>query len=176
MITFTEALDALGRKPEDVDGDAAKAIALSIRAITVAIESKCGPVVKRTITEQCEPGRQVRLRTAPVVSLTTINGSSPSLTLRLHKRTGLIDGFVYAGADGFAAVVYVAGRCDDIATVPDQFKEAAKLALSDLWRREKSTFAGAQAFGGVDSAGVSRYLLPLAALQLLNNDLRPVVA
>lgn len=176
LLSLTDALDALQLSSEDVEGPTALAISSAVAAITHAIEVKCGPVIKQTLTESVEPGHSLRLRIAPVLAVATINGVVMPAGARLDKRTGIIDKYVFsAGADGWVTVVYDAGRCIDLATVPKHFNEAAKLALSDLYRRTKSTFVGTPSYGAVDGPGISRYLLPMSALQMLAGEIRPVI-
>lgn len=165
LLTEDEAYDALGHSR---DGSLV-AIGDVIAGVTAAIEARIGPVIARTITEEHEPGARIVLRNRPVMSITTINGG-PHVG-RINRSAGILDHGTYtADASGWCVVVFVAGRCVDQDTIPGHIREAARLALRDLWRRDRSAFYGQPTYNAADPVAVSQHLLPLAAIQMIAHE------
>jgi hypothetical protein len=146
-------------------GDHATELARRISAVSQAIDSYCGPVVAREVTEIHDGGsRWIWPRQAPVLtvtSLTEFNGSAPQSLIdegafatvgtaygyavvddgyRIERRTtGHASTFINRA--GSVELVYQAGRFADTASVSAKFKEAAGDILRRVWKREGSAWA-----------------------------------
>ena len=144
-------------------------IGIWVPAISRRIDELCGPVVKRTITDERHDGGRhvIRLRHVPISSVTTVTEYDGTAATVLAEETNetkpddayLVDGGRYdrdlrrrSGESdvNFAVgrrnveVTYEAGRYADTASVDPKFKMTAAAILRRLWSRE----AGAWAAGG----------------------------
>jgi hypothetical protein len=153
LLTREEAYDALNDPTSarsvptsDRDGEV---VDLWVPALSRRIDQLCGPVVSRSVTERHSGGCDLALRTAPVLSVTTVHvdGSlvaSSGYELNIDNRwLPIVEGTFAAGTRN-VTVVFAAGRYASTATVDPLFKMAAGAILRRLWSRE----AGAWARGG----------------------------
>lgn len=156
ILTMPEALRALSLS--DNNASFTEELEQLITAVTGDIESFCGPVVQREVTESlCGYGPTLWLTNWPVVSITTLTeytaGSvTPTSLLAEDEDTFLPYGYLLNPANGevtrrasgfttpFATgdrnivAVYIAGRYEDTASVHPRFKNVAKTLLRAEWR------------------------------------------
>lgn len=196
VVTLAEAKAGLNRPTSETDFDAE--IAAYITAISRLLDDLCGPIVRRTVTDERHSGgtQLLFLRQTPVYTITSVteysNTTAQALTAEtftantaydylfdtnlgtLTRRSSTTDTPFAATA---VKVTYVAGRYADTATVDRRFKLAAVICLSNIWKHEQgggSVDRGA--FEG-DIGGLPGYLLPNAAMELIRGDMRgPSVA
>ena len=64
---------------------------------------------------------------------------------------------------------YTAGRFTSTSTVDERFKTAARLCLTNLWRREQG--GGTDTFGALPGTVIPGFWMPNAVLDLLANDI-----
>lgn len=176
-------------------------LAAMITAISRRVDDLCGPVVRRTITGEEQPGGDptIQLRYYPVASVTTIteyNGTSPTVlaaenfpsgvTQYDYKildegKSGLISrraqGYGYVFAGDRVIVTYSAGRATSTETVDPKFKEAASAILKRLWKREAGSWAsGGDPFSGDQQFTFFRAITPMVE-EFLGYEMRgPQVA
>jgi hypothetical protein len=187
VLTFDEALNAItvsGTATSNVNTDS---VGSMITAVSREMDRLCGPIVQRELTDRLDGGKidvmTFRRPIATVVSCTEyyvntayvlteeMPGSATTRQYRLEKRHGRLfrrestyDTF-WAPGRGNVVVDYIAGRFVSTAAVDPQFKQAGKLAVANLWRRE---------FGmrGPDAAAAgATFGLPDAARDLLRGEM-----
>lgn len=167
LLTLAEARDAVNLTGNDHDTE----LAVYVTAVSQRIDSLCGPVVNRTVTDELHDGGRARIfpRYTPVSSVTSIteyvsttgtaltaetNATKPASGYLLDhtgtlsyiwRRSGGAD---RAFADGRrnVSITYVAGRYASTATVEERFKTAAAGVLRRIWKREQSAWAQAANF------------------------------
>ena len=200
IVSLSEGKAALNIASSDTSQDSE--LAAYITGVSRRIDTLCGAVVNRTITNEthwCGAGAFIDLKYRPVSSVTTVteydaSGASTSLTAetvsskpadgflldttplvpyRVYRRSG--GGPYLFPAGGSVVVTYVAGRYANTTAVDEVFKRAAAIMLAQLWRREQGI--GSETFGSVtDFPGqiVPTFAVPRAVLDLLAAHLRPV--
>lgn len=167
-------------------------LAVMNTAVSTRIDELCGPVVNRSVTEYHDGGwYTVPVYTYPVSSFTSVteylNGSPTVLTAEsagtagtylyddvarvVYRRQGFVD-FPFRWGRRNIKLVYVAGRAATTETVPEKFKEAAKITLAHIWRQENGS--GTQTFGndGGDSIYRASFAIPNRAIEVLGYDIR----
>jgi hypothetical protein len=154
-----------------------------IESTTATVEYLIGPVVRQTVSEVHDGGRnRMVLRQAPVIAVVSIVAVYPSGTdydvadTDLDGATGvlrLLTGGTFAGP---LRVTYTAG----MVVTPAAVRDAGRIVLKHLWRIKNGT-DGLPGVGPMGDYGESPvpgwgYAVPNAALQLLHPYLRgPVV-
>ena len=166
VLTLAEAKTVVGIGPADVSQDAP--LAQKITAVSRRLDALCGPIVQRTVTDEVQPGGRpyVLVDRWPVASFTTVTEYAATvaqvltaedfdthpgegfLPERWSTSTAVYSGKLYRRTSGSAAVfptgpeavkvTYVAGRAANTAAVDPIFKEAAGVALKNVWRTMES--------------------------------------
>lgn len=189
VISLGEAKEALhlsGPTQEPV-------LAVYVTALSRRLDSLCGPIVVRTVTERLDGGSTLlRLSYAPALTVTSVTeynaGASQVLAAELVSTSSsydyLLDGAVvhrrggygdarFASGRGNVVVVYQAGRYATTDVVDARFKLAARMMLRNFWRNEQG--GGSQTFGASQVADPSdravTFAVPRAVLELLSDDL-----
>lgn len=186
VITLTEAKTATGITTTTWDTPLAQAVT----AISRQLDTLCGPIVNRTITNETHSGGHwtIQLRHRPVASITTVteydgtnartltaetNAAKPTDaylhdgtlgTLRsglLRRRSNDTDEWFEPGRRNIE-VTYVAGRAANTAAVSARFKQAAVMMLRNIWTAEMAS--GTDTFG----AFAEQQLNPLLGPGMLN--------
>lgn len=169
-----------------------------VTAISRRLDSVCGPIVNRTLTDELYTGGRssIWLKNRPVSSVTTVTeytGTTAQIltaetnaaktannyllddtrTGRLLRRMSGCDTCFPTGRRN-VAVTYVAGRAATTSVVDRRFAEAARICLKHLWRAENSV--GTVTFGPANPLepfipGVPTFAIPRAALELIADDL-----
>lgn len=197
IITFAEAVAAINLAETNTGHDAE--IARQVTAVSRIIDAKVGPVVQRTVTgELHDSGRVVRLRFAPVASVTQVRVASGGAITTLSSVAfgGATDGYrlnanlgllfrQWGGVDGDwdsgsrVEVTYVAGRYATTAAVDARFKEVAAGVLRRLWKREAGAWAqSAEFFQALDEQGgptVGFYRVAKPLIDEMIDDQLPVL-
>lgn len=167
-----------------------------ITAVSLLLDSKVGPAVVRTITDEVHDGGAgvIRTRLWPVVSYTTVTeytgltprvltvetnlahpaagyradryGAEPSLFSGRIVRRSSGYGSVFASGSGNVVVTYVAGRFADTASVSERFKAAAKLTLQNLWNSQRPNLAVVGEFE-IPQQNWPRFAVPNAVREML---------
>lgn len=166
-------------------------VAALITAVSLQLDNLCGPIVKRTVTSESHDGdrRVVFLRYRPVASVSAVveyaGATATTLTAETAGSAGTylvepVPGEVrrrasfsdqcFASGRRNVLVTYSAGRYDSTGVVGEQFKQAAKLAFTNLWRREQGV--GTETFGAVATQLVPGFALPNAVLDLLADEIQ----
>lgn len=185
LLSSTEAKAALNVTVSTHDTE----IAAYVTAVSLQLDNLCGPVVTRTITSESHDGGwpQVFLRKRPVSSVTAVSeysgATETALTAESPGTSGtyLVDGSIVRRRSGFGLacfadgrknvlVTYTAGRYASTGAVEEHFKGAARLALTNLWRREQGV--GTETFGAVATQLVPGFALPNAVLDLLADEVQ----
>lgn len=181
VLSLAEAKGAINMLASNNDHNSE--IERQVTAVSRVIDDAVGPVVHRTVTAELhDTGREVRLRQAPVVSVSSVRVASGGAITTLSSvafgaatdgyRADLDRGRLYrqwGGVDGDwdtasrIEVTYVAGRYATTAAVDALFKEAASAVLRRLWKREAGTWMQAAEFFNADdspTAGFFRVARP----------------
>lgn len=186
VLTLAEAKAALNITGSTFDAE----LAGWNTGVAQQLDKLCGPIVQRATSESHDGGCQaIYLRSRPVASITsvveyagtaaaTLTAESPGTAGTylleaaagvLRRRSGLNDAW-FASGRGNVTVAYVAGRFDSVSTVDEKFKSAARVTLTNLWRREQG--GGTETFGGLVGVGVvPGFGLPNAALDILADEI-----
>ncbi|GKQ34591.1 hypothetical protein [Streptomyces sp. A012304] len=151
-----------------------------IEATTAAVEYFVGAVVRRTVQQVVQGGRDVwLLHTTPVLAVTTVTALTSwqqavdTSVLDVDASTGVVrrtDGLCFDQGD--YRITYTAGR----ALVPPHVSLAGKLILQHMWRTNYGASRGLAGIGGGDDVSVTEpipgfgYAIPNRALQLLQPD------
>lgn len=159
VLTAEEAEQAVNL-PNNSPRQAA-ALEQAVTAVSRLLDDLCGPVVRRTITDELHYASgtdRIEPKYTPISSVTTateyVSGTGTVLTAEsvtasgtylildnaIHRRTGF-NGVNFSGA---VKLTYVAGRYATTATVDAKFKRAAAEILQGNW----SKYAAAWARGG----------------------------
>lgn len=157
VLTTAEGEDALVATGSTTINQGA--LASMITAVSRELDRLCGPVVQRELTDRLDGAGKTDIMTfrRPIFSIVSVTeyyvntsyvlteeipGSATTRQYRLEKRHGRLwrrestyDTF-WAPGRGNIVVDYIAGRFANTASVDAQFKQAAKLAVANLWRRE----------------------------------------
>lgn len=172
VLTIAEARTAVG-----LGSDTSKDTVLAawVTAVSRQLDQLCGPIVKRTVTDELHDGGSysIRLNRRPVYSITTIseytNTTAQALTAETNA-TKTAYNFLHDGTTGTlnsgvilrrnsnsdanwtagrrnVAVTYEAGRAADTASVDAKFKQAASMLLRTAWVGEQAS--GTQTFNDV---------------------------
>ena len=203
ILTNAEALAAINA-PSLAAGPAGELVTL-VSAVSGVIDSYCGPVVAREVTEIHAGGSStIWPHQAPVLSVTSLTEFDGSTETVLTDESafgtvGGASGFVlspdglsigrrvsgnayYFGA-GTIEVVYQAGRFASTATVSPKFKAAASGILRRLWKREASSWAYSPDFfantdegAAVTGSGFFRAVEPMVAEWLWDERRAPAIA
>lgn len=186
VLTVAESQSAITVTSSNTTIDAT-ALAAMVTAVSREMDRLCGPIVQYERTDRLDGGKTdvmtFRRPISSVVSVTEyyfntpyvlteeIPGSATTRQYRLEKRHGRLfrrestyDTY-WAPGRGNVIVDYVAGRFANTAAVDPQFKQAAKLAVANLWRREYG-------MRGPDAAEAgATFGLPNAARDLLRGEM-----
>jgi hypothetical protein len=193
VLTQAEAEQEIGLQSDQYPTE----VASLVTAVSRRLDSLCGPIVQRTVTDEVySGGRYLFLRYRPVASVTTVveyaytTGTTLTAETNLSKSTDNYHfdprlGVIYRRSGGadipFTAgrenivVTYVAGRYATTASVDARFKQAARICIKHLWNNEKAT--GTQTFGstlGYDETiglRVPTFAIPRAAVELIADEL-----
>jgi hypothetical protein len=194
VLTEHEARAAVG-----FDGYERDAIlSASVTAVSRMLDDRCGPVVRRTITEELHEGyrREIYLRHEPVTSFTLVQeadtgtvttvalesfGSIPAegfLPSQWQTSSAPFGGTLVRRSAGWdclwerrVRVTYVAGRYADTETVDDRFKRAAVICLKNVWRDMQDSLAQVGEFT-LPAASFPGFGFPNAARDMLRDELR----
>lgn len=188
LLTLTEAKQALNISSTSQDTE----VAAYVTAVSQQLDMLCGPIVTRTVTSESHDGGRPTLYLAyrPVNAITacveysgetatTLTGESPGAITGsrylleaaqgvLRRRTGGNDDLFPDGRRN-VVVTYTAGRFTSTSTVDERFKTAARLCLTNLWRREQG--GGTDTFGALPGTVIPGFGMPNAVLDLLANDI-----
>lgn len=196
LLALAECQDKLG-----VSGDVDLVILQGyITAASAKVDSLCGPVVARSVTEQIDGGTPtITLSDVPVLDISDLqewDGTSvtsiaeelpfafpvpiiPTNGYIVDLRSGVVrrrqsgsDGWFPAGRSNVLAL-YQAGRVDTTADVPAQFREAAFMIVDRLWRLYQAT--GTSTYG-TDGWVPARAVPPMVDELLAAELLPPAVA
>lgn len=199
LLTLAEAKAALNIDPDDDQFDVE--LAMYVTALSQRIDDLCGPVVKRTVTDERHDATTgpVWLNQVPVASVSLVieyvSGMATTLEAeaslteagdyvlldpgtvnsRLARRSSFYDRWWSTGST--VVVTYVAGRFSSTAAVSPKFKQAAAKALAWLWRGDQG--AGTVTFGGAEGTSLFGlgFALPNVVKEMLAYEtLPPVVA
>lgn len=195
LLTLTEAKRAINLATTDTTQD--DELRTLVAAVSLRLDRLCGPVVRRTVTDEPYDGGTTHLflRHAPAAatsattitavkeysgtSLTTLAaesvGTQPSAGYSFEQRTGILTRRA-GGVDGTFAdgrqnvlVTYSAGRYADTASVAANFKQAAAITLAHVWRLE-------QGFAGVETELVGTgFAFPRRALEFIRDEIQAAV-
>jgi hypothetical protein len=162
-------------------------------AISEKIVERCGPVVYETIVDEIHEacGKQyvmadrgpvnewtlIEESPATVLTLRTFGGAGRSVHApRWRTTTAPYSGALWRREGGSKAVflgdvrlAYRAGRCVDTASVPNVFKQAAAIAVRNLFRMTTPSTVQVDEFT-VPSIAFPKYALPSSALELLRQE------
>lgn len=188
VLSLAEAKAALNITSTSQDTE----LAGYITTVSRQLDELVGPVVQRSITSESRDGgcRSIDLFWRPVVSVEAVveyNGTAGiTLTSESHtsqagnqylidlakgvlrRRTGGGDSWFPRGRQN-VVVTYTAGRYTS-ASVDEQFKKAATLMLTNLWRNEQG--GGTETFGGLTGQVVPGFALPNAVLDILSGTVK----
>lgn len=177
-------------------GDAQQLLlGLMVGAMSDQIADLCGPVVRKTVTNEVHTDRYgkrlLHLRCGPVTSVTTVQEGADTLTAEAWETAGdyLLEPHTTDTAVGSGALIrraslrdstwgpnvrvsYVAGRVADTASVPAVFKEAMQVALRNWWRMEERSLGQTGEFQTPQLA-FPKFALPDAARLALRAERRP---
>jgi hypothetical protein len=177
-------------------------IARGVTGLSTALDEMFGPIVQRTITDELHDGGRlfVRLRHAPVSSITTLTEASGTTQTVLTAESfatagdylaqvdddGLLDGRILRRSAfwhcNFAAgrqnikCTYVAGRFANTAAVESRYGEALAISLISWFRAYTDSVQVVSDEFQVPYRNFPTFAIPMAAKQLLADQLRPVVA
>lgn len=170
-----------------------------ITGVSLALDSKVGPIVKRTITDEVHDGSDGHIYTNlyPVVSITSVkeynNVTETVLTAetnvtkpasgyfaeRYQNNPSLYSGLIRRSASGIAeryplgsgnvVVTYVAGRFDDTVSVDERFKTAARLMLQNLWNSQRPSLGNVDEFE-IPQQNWPRFAVPNAVREMLADE------
>jgi len=170
ILTLAEAKSQLNISTSADDAE----LQTYIDAAETVVDTLCGPVITRTVTETVRGGGPtVILRTPPVVSLTSmvsIRPTGPTVdvsTLHLDGPSGVVR--MKSGGwftEDVYTVVYSAGRGT---TAPANINLAARIIVAHLWRTQRGGMAPSVLADDdtvTQVAGVG-FAVPNRALQLL---------
>lgn len=197
VLTVAEARKAVGISATDTSHDTE--LAAKVTAVSRRLDQVCGPIVKRTITDEVHPGgtRTIWVRHPPVAAWTTVTeydaavaqvltaedfDTQPAqayLAERWPTGTANYNGRLHRRAAGAAAtfptgpeavkVTYVAGRYTDTASVDALFKEAASVMVKNAWRPFE---ASVQSYGEFDvpAQNFPRFAIPNYVRDMLDDE------
>lgn len=199
IVTLTEAKSAINVDATNTSYDTE--IAAYITGVSRRIDTLCGPVVRRTISNETHwigAAPFVDVRHVPISSVSSMieysqDGTATTLTaetltvkpadaylidttaeepIRIYRRSQ--GGPYLFPAGGAVQLTYVAGRYANTAGVDEVFKRAAAIMFSHLWRREQGV--GSSTFGPLEDTGLGTptFAVPRAVVELLAEYLRPV--
>lgn len=200
LLTLDEAKRALNIPLADTTFDTE--IASYITAVSQRLDDLCGPVVRRTITDEVQDGGGEFIFPVhtPVASVTSVaeysSGTATTLTAEtnststsndyrligsgthasLIRRRASWSDSVFPAGRGNVVITYVAGRFADTGSVSPKFKQGAAKMLSVMWKGDQG--AGTVTFGApaeADTLGIIGFAIPRAVLELLANEVRPPV-
>lgn len=194
VLTYDEALLALGLSvgPQPI----VKKTVLEgiITGVSRRLDKAAGPVVRRTVTEVHDGGRdRLYLRAWPVAQFTTVtqhlSGTATVLTAetfasqptdsylaepfkadpalfsgRVDRRSGGSGAQVPAGSR--IEVVFIAGRYTNTASVDELFKTAARVMLQNFWHSQEPSIGQVAEFE-VPQQLFPRFAIPNAVRELL---------
>lgn len=193
LVTLAEAKSALNIVDTTHDTE----LASFITAVSRRLDDLCGPIVKRTVTDELHAGgtESVILRQAPAAesATTTITsvkeysaGTATTLTAETVT-TSTTDDYSFDPTTGvlrrrstwsnrdFATqnvvVTYSAGRYASTAAVDPKFKQAAGIMLAHLWRSTQ----GISGRFGPGEVLTTPFALPNAVVDLLAGEIQPPV-
>lgn len=197
VLTETEARDAVGDNgtPKATDD----LLARWNTAVARKLDRICGPVVRRTITDELHDGGypSIMLRNSPAASISGVTeyvmATATTLTaetIGTTPGTGFLaephatDPTLYSGRilrrSGGATVsfwpgarnikvTYSAGRFATTATVDERFKSAAALMLKNAWRSVTPGVGKINEFD-VPFANFPTFMVPNAVYELLEDE------
>ncbi len=180
IVTLTEAKRQLKIDPSDTGDD--DEIQAYCDGITGVIEDYKHEIIEqRTITEDIERfqrfGRQFRLWSVPVISLTSVQSWDGTTTwdvanLRLAGSTGLVRVMAGPPLSGLAEAVYEAGYV----IVPEKYKRGALVTLQHNWETRRGVGGKRSGVIGPEETYDPRwsYSIPRKALEWLGAP-RPVI-
>lgn len=198
VITLTAAKAAVGGLTRDET-----LLATYITAVSRRLDDLCGPIVRRTITNELHDGgyESIWLYHAPVYAVSTVTEAQGTTQVTCTAQT-----FATAPAAGYVAephapgstlysgrlrrtaggcpskwypgpntvqVSYTAGRYADTDAVDELFAEAAILCLKNLWRGEQSGVAASSADYQGPQSLFPGRAVPNSVLDLLVDEIRP---
>ncbi len=197
ILTLAEAKSYLQVAPSDQTKDTL--LASMITAISTKMDQKFGPVVYATITAEVHDGGAARcpythiyLDHTPIGTITQVveysGTSAGTLTLqsntsqtasdyvvnrvngKLTRRNTNTD-YVFPVGSGNVVVSYVAGRFNAGTITDERFKNAAGLALENVWRNQQP---GAGQLNEYDIPQINwpKFILPNASIEMLANEVR----
>lgn len=202
VITLAEAKHSINFTVSATDDQHDDELLRFITAVSRRLDELCGPIVKRTVTDEAHSGGSgmIFLHKHPVASVTTVKeyaGTTlTTLTAEtvasqianqyqydtrlgiLYRRSSGSDYNFYTGRAN-VLVTYVAGRYDNTAAVDGKFKTAAGLILQELWGPSASRWSRPPgSFQDDVPVGMMPWAaLPKPARDLLGDELRaPAVA
>jgi len=177
-------------------------LAVYITAVSRKLDDLCGPIVRRTITDELHDGGApiVQLRHGPVYSFTSVVEAQGTTSVTLTMQT-----FATAPAEGYIArahrtasapysgllervsgglpsrfyagtqtvkATYSGGRFADTASVDDRFTQAALMCLRNLWRNEQGQVVPTPGELEVPTGSFARFTVPNAVKELLWDEMR----
>lgn len=131
------------------------------------------PVASWTSIMEYDDGDATELS---VLDVTAAFPDDSVLAFPYQARAGLFSGWLqrYSGTlwscfEGDLVVTYVSGRFDATASVPEDFKHAARLTLKNLWRDQEPS---ADSTGPYETPSLSfpTYMIPNAARMILGDE------
>jgi len=152
VVSLTEARTAL-----DVSSGDTENIEMLITAVSRQLDTRCGPIVGRQVTETVDGGRHlIHLRHTPILagstaSVVEYDGTNPTTltadTNTVHNSTGFLIDYptgrlLRRSGGGYArfpwgtqniVLTYTAGRYATTAAVDAKFKQAALLLIRNLY-------------------------------------------
>ena len=198
ILTLDEAKRALSIPLADTTFDTE--LAGYVTAVSQRLDDLCGPIVKRSVTDEIhDGGGTIWPRLTPVATIGSVveyaSGVATTLTAetlmaagdyalvnagthnsQLRRRSSWSDRGFTSGS-GNVVINYVAGRFNSTADVSPKFKQAAAKTLSWLWKGDQG--AGTATFGAVDGTSLFGlgFALPNAVKEMLAVEVAgPVLA
>lgn len=192
LITLNEAKDALTIDHAVIQYDSI--LGSYVTSVSRLLDRMCGPIVQRAISNELYDGGEftIFLDSYPLISVTSVveyqsttptslvqesntakSSSNFSVDLKIGKISRRNSNFNWTFTRGTQNVVvtYIAGRYADTASVDERFKEAARLTLANMWRREQGS--GTVTFGpSLERTVGATFALPNAAKQMLFDDFK----
>lgn len=190
VLTEEEAREAVGYRSQEQAGN----LAAAVTAVSRLLDDHFGAVVQRTVTAEIQPGWRswVTLKVCPVTSFTSVDEADGATVTALTRQTFGADessttyraeawqtssapfsGTICRTSGVFARdvrVTYVAGRYATTAAADRRFKQAAAIALKNIWKAYQDSLAATGEFSTPFSS-FPTFGLPKACRELLRNEM-----
>lgn len=202
VIGIDEARDLINLGDTQVGSD--EVVARMVTVVSRRFDGLCGPIVKRTVTDEAHDGGSGRLflRQAPIflsspdvtvvkeytgTVLTTLTAESNTSQVAnqflidfrlgiLYRRSGGAD-YLFPCGRGNVLVTYEAGRYADTDAVDEPFRSAAALTVKELWKVASPFWQRQSGFAETEAVLPSlgrKMVIPPMVLDMLADELAPM--